>query len=365
MNEYISFRCLPVYQPIGIFYIGAIKCQDLVKIAYSDIRRLRAREVEEFVGIERPLIESRVNELKQYVCTIDASFPTSIVLNIRSKNAIYNPKNFTMRIRRAENIAKILDGQHRIAGLEEFNEAFQLNVTIFIDMDIADQAMVFSTINLKQTKVQKSLVYDLYEYARSRSPEKTCHNIAKLLNKKSGSPFEGKIKILGRAGGAFETLTQATFVERLLPYISDNPMQDRDLSKRGKKIQLIKPPLTNKLIFRNMFVKEKDAEIARILFNYFKGIAKKWNKAWFSREKSDILTRTTGFTALMRLLRDVYISFGKPDQVISALEFEKIFSSMKLKDSDFTTEKYNPGGGGQTALYKDFLREWQKINKRR
>lgn len=361
-NDYIRFKCFEVIQPIGTFYIGTINAKDLVEISYADVRRIEARDVERIVGIERPLVKSRVKELREYVTTVDATFPTSIILSVESKDAEYDRKKGIMRLRRDNEVAKIIDGQHRIDGLRDFDGEFQLNVTVFVDMDLEDQAMVFATINLTQTKVSKSLAYDLYEFASSRSPQKTCHNIAKLLNTKKGSPFEGKIKILGRATGEpFETLTQAAFVDRLQPYISADPMKDRDIIKRGKKkLTRIKPPLSEQLIFRNMFIGERDAEIARILYNYFGAVAKKWYDAWYTKERGKILSRTTGFAALMRFLRDVYLSFGKPDQVVSMTECDKVFSLIKLKESDFTTETYNPGGKGETDLYKDLLNQWQK-----
>ena len=58
-------------------------------------------------------------------------------------------------------------------------EEFKLNVTIFVDMALENQGMVFSVINLEQTKISKSIVYSLYEYAKPISPQNTCHNIAK------------------------------------------------------------------------------------------------------------------------------------------------------------------------------------------
>ena len=76
-------------------------------------------------------------------------------------------------------VANILDGQHRIEGLKEGlssghpnSEQFQLNVSIFVDLDMDDQSMVFATVNKAQTKVNKSLVYDLFAYAKSRSPQR-------------------------------------------------------------------------------------------------------------------------------------------------------------------------------------------------
>ncbi|MCI0617093.1 DGQHR domain-containing protein, partial [bacterium] len=241
MSDHISFQCIQIQQPIGVFYVGAIDCFDLIEISYRDVRRISERDVETYLGIQRPLSQTRLHELQQYVNTVDATFPTNVIIAVSSEYAKYDAKASTMTILKDKNVAKIIDGQHRIAGLENFTgERFQITVIIFVDMDIEDQAMVFATINLKQTKVSKSLAYDLYEFAKARSPQKTCHNIAKLLNYREGSPFKNKIKILGTATGEpSETLTQATFVDKLMQYISDEPMRDRDLLKRGEKLSPI------------------------------------------------------------------------------------------------------------------------------
>ncbi len=279
-SKAIVFPCIEIEQPIGIFYIGTIKASDLVAVSYADVRRIERRDVEVLLGIQRPLSPARVNELRDYVRTVDASFPTSIILAIDSEHADYNEKSGLMTLERDEHVAKIIDGQHRIAGLEDYNgPPFNLNVTIFIDMDIEDQALLFATINLKQTKVSKSLAYDLFEFASTRSPQKTCHNIVKLLNSREGSPFKNKIKILGRATGKKEeTLTQAAFVDRMMPYISTSPMKDRDLLKRGKRLR-ISPEEENLPIFRTMFIEDKDAEIAKIIWNYFNAVGKRWPDA--------------------------------------------------------------------------------------
>ncbi len=210
-DEWICFRCIELEQPIGTFYIGAVKSHDLVRISYADVRRIRERDIEVLSGIQRPLSQKRVEELQKYVKNVDASFPTGIILAVDSTNAKYEAESQTMFLRNADNVAQIIDGQHRIAGLIGYRgDNFMLNVILFIDMDKEDQAILFATINLKQTVVSKSLAYDLFEFAETRSPQKTCHNIAKLLNSRPGSPFEKRIMILGTATGApNETITQA------------------------------------------------------------------------------------------------------------------------------------------------------------
>jgi DGQHR domain-containing protein len=181
-NGWIEFKCIAVEQPLGTFYVGSIPAKDVLDISYADIRRIEGRDIEKVVGIQRELNSQRVKELKKYVRTVDAAFPTSVIVAVDDKNAEFDSRSSIMKLRREESVAKIIDGQHRLAGLEGFDGTFDLCVTVFVDMDLQDQAMTFATINLAQTKVGKSLVYDLYEFQRARSPQKTCHNIARLLN---------------------------------------------------------------------------------------------------------------------------------------------------------------------------------------
>jgi DGQHR domain-containing protein len=241
MAEYIQVKCFEVNQPIGTFYVGTINWKDLLLISFADIRRLgNERSLDNYLGIQRELSPKRVEELKKYVNTVDATFPTSVILAVESDVAEFDPKRNVLKILADKEAAKIIDGQHRIKGPEGFegDKDFEVNVTVFVDLEIEDQAMVFATINLAQTKVNKSLVYDLYEYTKQRSPQKTSHNIVRILNSKEGSPFYKRIKILGSATpGLKQTITQATFVEALLRYVSGNPSRafdDRDILKRGE-----------------------------------------------------------------------------------------------------------------------------------
>lgn len=355
----IVFRCVEVRQPIGTFYCGAIDARDLFSISYADIRRIVDRDIEKIIGIQRPLNAKRVKELKQYVRNVDASFPTSVILAIDSKHATYSSKTNAMSVTRDPNVAKIIDGQHRIAGLEAHSGSrFEVNVTVFIDMELEDQALTFATINLKQTRVSKSLAYDLYEYASTRSPQKTCHDIARLLNRKEGSPFRNKIKILGTATGQKEeTLTQAAFVDRLISYLTTDSMGDRDALKRGKKLERATGTELKHRMFRNLFVDQKDAEIAKILWNYFAAVENRWPEAWPAQVRGNILNRTTGFAALMRFLKISYNAFGELDGVPPIDYFSDIFGTITVTSSEFTPDNFKPGGSGEKALFRRFLDE--------
>jgi DGQHR domain-containing protein len=358
-DGFVYFKCIEIRQPIGTLYVGAMNFNQVTLISYADVRRIEDRDVERYIGIQRPLEDKRVNDLRNYVKTVDSSFPTSVILAVKGEHADYDPENGIMRITKDIEVAKIIDGQHRIAGLLNYDgPPFQLNVTIFIDMDIEDQALLFATINLKQTKVNKSLAYDLFEFAASRSPQKTCHNIAKLLNNRDGSPLRFRVKILGRATGKqLENLTQATVVERLIRYISSNPMKDRDLIKRRQPLARASTyeEVEAKLVFRNMFIDARDEDIALVVWNLLTAAAKRWPTAWNTTQPGFILNRTTGFAALMRILPDLYVDLDAIGSVPSVDSFSEYFARVNLADGDLNKEVFVPGTSGETSLYKAFL----------
>jgi DGQHR domain-containing protein len=361
--QYITFKCLEAIQPIGTLYVGVMDNEDLEKITFADVRRLREgsdnREIEDYIGIQRKLDPRRETEIGKYVNLVDATFPNSIILAISSENAKYDSTTGIMTIPFKDDIAKVLDGQHRIAGFKDYSGTFQLVVSIYIDMELEDQAIVFSTINKEQKSVSNSLVIDLFAFAESRSPQKTGHNIARALSKKEGSPLFGKIKILGRAETLSETITQDTFVKNLLMYITKDKQTDRDFYKRKKNDKKAKLPYADenelqKLFLRNIFIDDfDDIKIAQIIWNYFYAVQQKWPNAWNVTKNDNILNKSTGFIALMKFFKDAYLSFNKTGTVITKDEFITCFEKIELLEEDFNTTKYVPGGKGISNLYKD------------
>lgn len=257
-----------------------------------------------------------------------------------------------------KDVGKVLDGQHRIAGLEGYSQVekpFDVIVAVFIDMELEDQAILFATINKTQTKVNKSLADDLYEFAKSRSPQKTCHNIVRVLDQMEKSPFHGKIKILGTAVDKDkETITQATFVESLIAFISADKMKDRDDLKRGKKLE----QLDNKKYFlRKLFIEEKDTEIAKLVMEYFKAVQQRWPNAWNIVRPETILNRSTGFVALMRFFPICCDRLGYPEIVPVQEDFFAIFNKIEIAEDMLVKTIYVPGSSGQSKLFNDLQAE--------
>lgn len=367
----ITFDCIEIHQPIGTFYIGAIPASDLCQITKYDFRRLEGENdgFDNYLGIQRKVSDTRKREIGKYVLTKDACFPSAVIIAVEDICSEYDSSKSKLTLFEYideedsgknipfSEIAIVLDGQHRIAGLIEggIPDEFQINVSLFVGIDIADQAYIFSTVNLAQSKVNKSLVFDLFDLAKKRSPQKTCHNIAIALDREETSPLFQKIKRLGTTtvGRYNETIAQATFVQSLLRYISKDPIIDRDLYMRNKIPNEIDADALQKLIFRNMFIQNKDLEITDIIWNYFNSIKKRWPAAWDSKSRGQMLNKTNGFKALMRFLRDAYLYLNGPGEVPTTDDFLNIFNRINLNDADFDIEKYKPGTSGESSLYND------------
>ena len=217
-NRGIEFPVMRISQPIGDFYVGKMSAKDLVDISWFDIRRLSGdSDLDQYLGIQRRVSSTRVSEIAKYVRLSDATFPTAVILAVEGRcteiqSIEYGDLPGTFFIMNLSNktgdldddntilfrgIARVLDGQHRIIGLKESGlqlETFHVNVCIFVDADIADQASIFATVNLAQTKVNRSLVYDLLSYSRARSPERTCHTVTVNLDRTEKSPFYRRIR---------------------------------------------------------------------------------------------------------------------------------------------------------------------------
>jgi DGQHR domain-containing protein len=372
-----KIRAFKAQQPIGDLFFATVDFKLIQQMTYFDVRRRlqEERDVERYLGIQRPLNKTRVKDLMQYVNFIDATFPTSIILAVESDYVSYDEKRLELTISNTKtgnekpdiafrNLFRVIDGQHRIAGLEGFaGENFDVLVSLFVGSDIADQAHVFATVNLEQTKVGKSLAMDLFELARTRSPIKTCHNIAVALDTTTESPFFHRIKRLGVAtqgrvrpeAGPGETLTQATFVNALIRYISDDPKLDRDRLLRGETLPFVVGEEEERLCFRNMFIREKDIQIGKIVEQYFLAVQERWPDAWDAGGKGYMLNQANGFRALMRVFGEAYIHLASPGQFVDAKRFLELFNRVDVEWNHFTIERYKPGSSGEARL-REFLR---------
>lgn len=374
----VKCKATKVNQPLGEFFIAKISASDLVKISKRDVRKLNDEsEIETYLGIQRPLNKVRARDIQKYVKYYDASFPTSIILSVPESGFNWDEREECLEFMMSDDtsLARILDGQHRVAGFmdletyepleeqcfftrveegpngkfEEVKYPFELVITVLVGLDLPEQANIFATVNLKQTKVSKSLAYDLEAYTKTRSPQKVSHEIVIALDQAVKSPFRGRVKRLGFKEGKLETLSQSTLVEEILCLISENPLEDRDILLRAEKLSTkqkwfsnkkieLDPLLDNKnLVFRKFFIAENDDGISKRILYFFMAVQKRWPAQWEAGNKKSVLNKTVGVKALFRILRDIIKKKAPEEQTISLEYFLGIFEKVDLEGPYFET----------------------------
>ena len=345
---------LEINQPIGTFYIGKINSNDLLKITKVD-RRLQNKD-----GIQRELSHNRVKEIAAYCEDPDATFPTPIILSVESsdKQKLVFDSQLRFEYDDSFEFAEILDGQHRIAGIRE-NGNIQLDLVVIIMFDLTQEqkAYVFSTINSNQVKVDKSLIFDLFELSENRSPYKTCHDLARIFNSNLESPFYKRLKMLGKKASSAESLSQGTFVTYLVKLISRDPKDDAIKIKKGWRLE--DDPY---LPLRNIFIAGNDEIILKILLNYFKAAKSVFPEEWDNPEEY-ILTKTTGFGALVKAFKHFY-AFGLENKTLTYQYFcEQLQKSKKtLCDNGLklNSECFPSNEHQQQQLMKYFIKHLEK-----
>lgn len=132
----VVMAAIEVTQPVGKYYIGKMLATDLFEMCKFDFRRIVDRGgYKDFLGIQRKLDEKRVKEIKKYIQTVDAVFPTSVVISIDSRTiSVVEPKKGYFELKLTEfvdtenpdftipfsDIVTIIDGQHRIKAFEDY-----------------------------------------------------------------------------------------------------------------------------------------------------------------------------------------------------------------------------------------------------
>lgn len=330
-------------QPIGTFYLTKLNAFDLI-----DIVDITPRS-ESLEAVQRDENVKRINEIAAYCSDPDATFPTPIIVSVY-ENISFNSENNTFIIPKMK-IGQVLDGQHRLKGINRsgFSSKFELPVVLMFNLIEEEKAYIFSIINSKQTKVSMSLIFDLFELTKSRSPQKTIHEVARSLNTSKDSAFFNRLKMLGKKveGQDNATLSQGTFVKAILTLISKDPESDQIRLKNNFELERI-----SSLPLRDYFIDNEDEVIHKVLNNLFNGVRNAFFELW-QNPNSNILWKTTGFGAIIKSFNNIY-SLGNQHKDLSELFFTKVFRHFKLeiaaKNIELTSEYFTSNEQQQTKL---------------
>lgn len=292
------FNYIEVRQPIGTFYLCSIPAPFLLKVVKSTSRS------DDPEAVQREKSPQRIKDIGAYCSDPDAVFPTPIVVSVNCGDVKLDEDKHLVVIPEDKGIiGNVIDGQHRLWGIEcsKHPEDFNLPVVLMFDLTVAEEAYIFSTINSNQRKVDPSLIYDLFDVSSYRSPQKTAHEIARVMNSSSSSPFYNRLKMLGKktADQDKATLSQGTFAKSILMLISKKPDDDARKLKNGQELDD-----DGKMPLRCFFVQQKDELLVRIISNCFNALKEIFPSEW-ENPNDNILWKSTGFRAVIYALPNI------------------------------------------------------------
>jgi len=309
----LILETIKIKQSIGVIYVSKIKPTDLLSMSTVDRRRIE--EDDEVLGIQRELKRDKVIQIQNYLTSIDATFPNSIIVNTTS-NFIVNETEDSLELEVNENTFTIIDGQHRLEGFRSnMLDDFELIIAIFKDLRLDQQANVFSTINSRQTSVDPSLNLSLELNSKVYTPKKMMIEIAQSLNYDKDSPWFNSIKMLGAKSEGIISLSafvspilELTYSEKDYYLIRNKLMENEDSFPEFDEIIYAH----DRYLFWDLYKRRDINSVYKILYNYFKALKVLLYTDWLNSDS--LLNKTTGYNAIIRLFRDVAnVGFEKGD----------------------------------------------------
>ena len=357
--EKIIIKGFPVSQNGQDFIIGKAPIGEVLKYTRYTERLIIAYDEEEKPiynkHVQRKVDGTRARQIANFLLNDkEAIFPTNIVLNIpiniiESQEEQNGIVSLTLIDDVAEQVEKarkegndkadiyvtIIDGQHRIRGIEVAIEILlrqieksnssdekeqlmgqlddllkmELVVSFFIDKDLEFQAMTFSTINRTQRRVSQDLVYELFGLTSEDSPQKTALEVALALNAHPKSPFYRRIKLYGGTYTKDDSrpLSQAAMIKSIIKGICSS-VQSAETERYQKRSFFKFQNSVKRLPFRQFYADDRDDLISDCMFYYFNSVRRILGQYWNydgHTKPQNILQSTVGYESLMSLLAEI------------------------------------------------------------
>ncbi|MCT7473653.1 DGQHR domain-containing protein [Aliarcobacter cryaerophilus] len=344
-KDEIRVPALKVSQPLGDFYVVSLTAKDLLDVCYSVKAEILEdadentdtlfKTIKKLTGTQRETKKSRLEQIKNYTETVDASFPNTIILGANLKESGELEKNpekkwrievqefkndngdkikyYTLVIPSKEPLASIIDGQHRLYGFRDSSKKDMMLVcSVFLNLPMPYHAQIFTNINMNQKKVDRNLAYQLFQFdlnegnTKTWTPETLAVYFTRVFAEDDDSPFKGKIK-LGLSGDEPTTsISMAAVVDGIISLITSNPKIDRETmhSKKledGRSRSLLKN-ISSASPLRQLYIENKDQTFYKIINNYFMVID---DLFWKHVNEEHVFNKTLGIHALFDFLKEI------------------------------------------------------------
>jgi len=317
-----------------IVFTQSLKIKDVLGIYYVAIR---GKDDEEG-AVQRVLNRQRISSIKKYVLEGN-NFYSTFILNWTDNNFKPEFKDYEITIPIVPYAAQVIDGQHRLVGLQEAvkeNEEIgekEILVTISINLKTQDAARIFININSEQKPVPKSLIYDLFgeiENGNDHSINRAT-DIAEELNNNLESPYYNCIKYPGQPKGV-GLVDLSTVVSSLKKHLEVDGV-------------FAIHKLTN---LQNQ---------KSVILNYFTALKFYYDKEdiWSNKNKNPFLTNAGFFGAIEHLIKNLLIKCAEKKSF--KVEDFKVLLDLQKGELIKRADLKNLEGKSQRKAIVDYLQD--------
>ncbi len=289
-------------------YTFAMQVGDLISVQYVASRGVSTEQG----AVQRILNKSRVDAISKFVLAGN-SFVNTFILNWTDTQFLPKIKKESIILPLQGRFAQMLDGQHRIAGLQEaVNQQPEIAetevlVSMCIGLNTKESARIFLNINSEQKPVPRSLIYDLFgeAYDDPESAITRVTDIVAFLNEDAKSPYYGRVHYPGKPNSPSQ-IDLAIMV---------NAMKS-SFDKNG--------------IFNQLQLGQIETQ-CKILFNFYSAIKKRYEDIW-DKPKENLFLRAAGFSGAFDFLVGILLQHCQNDRSFSITHMVEL---MKLDSQPF------------------------------
>lgn len=322
INKFFIFKCRDIEA-----YVFKVPVKEILPLYYVAVRGKN----DEKAAVQRVLSVKRIGEISNYVLSGNMFLNTFILNWANDKNHLAINEN-ELKIPKIPASLQVLDGQHRLAGIEraceQSTEIGEKDILVVLtnNLSTTEAAEVFLNINYEQKQVPKSLVYDLF--GELRDPEyniNRAREIAVMMNNDQESPYYQCVKMPSASNK--ERIDLSTMIMALKDYLKDGSLFDQ------------------------FNLTELETQY-KVIFNYQLVLKDAYGVKWFGVENP--FMTNAGYAASIKFLCDKIIPICAK---AGTFEVEYIKSKLKISNDDILlrAEIKNLQGKEQRQRIYDFL----------
>ena len=161
VNMRKSVTALECTQNKKKFYIATMESNDL-----KDMCFVSRRKEEPIKGFPRLLNKKRAKSIATYLDDEKGVIPSAIILSAQDNAKIrYDSKTQKISFEKCAESMLVIDGQHRLYGLFDASNTYEIPVIIFEGLTSSEEVRLFIDINTTQKGVPSALILDIKSQA--------------------------------------------------------------------------------------------------------------------------------------------------------------------------------------------------------